>query len=134
MPQNSDIKNPNHPQKGSTTEVDPIRSEKDIKSIKQLLENYSRDYLLFVLGINNGIRVGDLLKLRVGDLRYLKPGQVHQIKESKTGKKISSSLTSLYARLWINILLPANVMNEIIYLKVLKEKTNRYRLIMLTSL
>ena len=87
MTQNSDIKNPNHPQKGSTTEVDPIRNEKDIKSIKQLLENYHRDYLLFVLGINNGIRVGDLLKLKVGDLRYLKPGQVHQIRESKTGKK-----------------------------------------------
>lgn len=87
MTQNSDIKNPNHPQKGSKTEVDPIRNEKDIKSIKQFLESYPRDYLLFVLGINNGIRVGDLLKLRVGDLRYLKPGQVHQIKESKTGKK-----------------------------------------------
>jgi len=87
MTQNLDIKNPNHPTKGSKTEVDPIRNEKDIKSIKQFLESYPRDYLLFVLGINNGIRVGDLLKLRVGDLRYLKPGQVHQIRESKTGKK-----------------------------------------------
>ena len=85
---------------------------------------------MFVLSINNGIRVGDLLKLRVGDLRYLKPGQVHQIKESKTGKKISSSLTSLYARLWINILLPANVMNEIIYLKVLKKRSNGWRLLL----
>ncbi|MCP3940917.1 MAG: tyrosine-type recombinase/integrase [Desulfobacteraceae bacterium] len=81
------IGNPNHPQKGSRIEVDPIRNEDDIKKIKQLLIQCPRNYLLFVLGINNGIRVGDLLKLRVGDLRYLKIGQVHQIIEGKTGKK-----------------------------------------------
>ena len=39
------------------------------------------------MGINNGIRVGDLLNIKVGDVRYLKPGQVHQITESKTKKK-----------------------------------------------
>jgi len=42
MTQNLDIKNPNHPTKGSKTEVDPIRNEKDIKSIKQFLESYPR--------------------------------------------------------------------------------------------
>ncbi len=39
------------------------------------------------MGINNGIRAGDLLILKVGDVRYLKPGQVHQITEFKTKKK-----------------------------------------------
>jgi integrase len=77
----------NHPKKGSRIEVEPIRREKDIKAIIQLLSGYPRDHLLFVMGINNGIRVGDLLNIKVGDVRYLKPGQVHQITESKTKKK-----------------------------------------------
>ena len=77
----------NHPKKGSRIEVEPIRREKDIKAIIQLLSGHPRDHLLFVMGINNGIRVGDLLNIKVGDVRYLKPGQVHQITESKTKKK-----------------------------------------------
>ena len=77
----------NHPKKGSRIEVEPLRREKDIKAILQLLSGHPRDHLLFVMGINNGIRVGDLLNIKVGDVRYLKPGQVHQITESKTKKK-----------------------------------------------
>lgn len=38
------------------------------------------------MGINNGIRSGDLLKLKVSNLKNVKPGQSIQIKESKTGK------------------------------------------------
>jgi len=77
----------NHPKKGSRIEVEPLRRKKDIKAIIQLLSGHPRDHLLFVMGINNGIRVGDLLNIKVGDVRYLKPGQVHQITESKTKKK-----------------------------------------------
>ncbi|WP_035240700.1 tyrosine-type recombinase/integrase [Desulfobacter vibrioformis] len=77
----------NHPKKGSRIEVEPLRREKDIKAIIQLLSGHPRDHLLFVMGINNGIRVGDLLNIKVGDVRYLKSGQVHQITESKTKKK-----------------------------------------------
>ena len=77
----------NHPQKGSRIEVEPIRKEKDIKAMLQLLSGNSRDLLLFTMGINNGIRAGDLLQIKVGDVRYLKSGQVHQIIESKTKKK-----------------------------------------------
>ncbi len=77
----------NHPKKGSRIEVEPIRNEKDIKSILQLLSSKPRDLFLFTIGINNGIRAGDLLKIKVGDIRYLKPGQVHQLTESKTKKK-----------------------------------------------
>lgn len=77
----------NHPKKGSHIEVEPIRNEKDIKAVSDLLSGKPRDLLLFTMGINNGIRAGDLLKLKVGDVRYLKSGQVHQIIESKTKKK-----------------------------------------------
>ena len=67
--------NPNHPKKGSRITVDPIRDEKDIKSISKLLKDSPRDHLLFVMGVNNGLRAGDLLKLKVKDLRYLKAGE-----------------------------------------------------------
>ena len=42
--------------------------------------------LLFTLGVNNGLRACDLLKLKVGQVKDLKPGQTIKIKESKTGK------------------------------------------------
>ena len=38
------------------------------------------------MGINNGLRVGDLLKLKVKAVRKLKIGDTLNIKESKTGK------------------------------------------------
>jgi integrase len=80
------MKNPNHPKSGSKILVHPIQNIKDIQSIKTLLVEKPRDLLLFTLGINNGIRTGDLLKLKVSDLKDLKPGDSIQIKESKTKK------------------------------------------------
>ena len=80
------MKNPNHPKLGSKILVHPIQNVKDIQSIKTLLSDKPRDLLLFTLGINNGIRVGDLLQLKVSDLKDLKPGDSIQIKESKTKK------------------------------------------------
>ena len=38
------------------------------------------------MGINNGLRISDLLKLKVGDVRDIKPGQTLKVKETKTGK------------------------------------------------
>jgi len=83
----NDIRNPNHPKKGSSIRVDPIRSKKDIKAITKLLSDNPRDRLLFIMGINNGLRVGDLLKLRVSDVRGLKVGDTLTIREGKTGKQ-----------------------------------------------
>jgi integrase len=78
--------NPNHPKKGSSITVDPIRSEKDIKKIKRLLRDNPRDLLLFTMGINNGLRISDLLKLKVGDVREVGAGETLKVKEMKTGK------------------------------------------------
>jgi integrase len=38
------------------------------------------------MGINNGLRCGDLLKLTVSDVKDLKPGETLTIREQKTGK------------------------------------------------
>ncbi|EFL52346.1 integrase family protein [Solidesulfovibrio fructosivorans JJ]] len=72
--------------RGSKATVDPIKSIESIESIKKLLSNEKRNLFLFVLGINNGLRTGDLLKLKVSDLSQTKPNELIHIKESKTGK------------------------------------------------
>ena len=49
--------------------VDPIRNIDKINEMKRFLKKQSqRDLLLFVLGINTGIRVSDLLSLKVADI------------------------------------------------------------------
>lgn len=64
--------------------VQPIREREKIQEMKNiLLESGFRNYLLFNIGINTGLRVSDILSLRVGDVR----DKTHiQIKEKKTGK------------------------------------------------
>jgi integrase len=64
--------------------VEPIRDKKLISEIKTVLmkDNY-RNYLMFVLGINTGLRIGDMLKLKVEDVR----NKTHiLLKEQKTDK------------------------------------------------
>lgn len=67
--------------------VEPITDMKDIKSIKKLLSDNARDKLLFVMGINTGLRVGDLLGLKVRDVKYVKIGDRVLLKEKNTGKE-----------------------------------------------
>jgi len=78
--------NKNHPKKGARITVNPIRNIKDIKKIKRKLKTHPRDLLLFTLGINNGLRISDLLNLKVGDVKDLQPGETLDIREKKTGK------------------------------------------------
>ena len=51
-------------------EVQPIRDRNDIEKIKNILlkDNY-RNYMLFTIGINTGLRISDLLKLKVEDIK-----------------------------------------------------------------
>jgi len=79
-------RNPNHPKKGDRLAVDPIREIKNIKAISKLTADNPRDHLLFVMGINNGLRACDLLRLKVEQVRDLKVEGTLTIKESKTGK------------------------------------------------
>ena len=64
--------------------VQPIRDREQIEKVKQILKaKNTRDYLLFVFGINSALRIGDLLSLRKRDVI---DGRV-VIKEEKTGKR-----------------------------------------------
>ena len=66
--------------------VEPITSARDIKSIKKLLSDQPRNRLLFIMGINTGLRVQDILALRISDVKHAKVGDRIAIREKKTGK------------------------------------------------
>jgi integrase len=78
--------NQNHPKKGSTIKVEPIKELKDIGTIKKLLADNPRDFALFTIGINTNLRASDLLQIKVGQVRSLKPNDSFEIREIKTKK------------------------------------------------
>lgn len=50
--------------------VEPIRNKQDIKRIENfLLKQNLRDLLFFLIGINCGLRISDILNLDVGDVK-----------------------------------------------------------------
>ncbi|MFD1674945.1 site-specific integrase [Alicyclobacillus fodiniaquatilis] len=69
--------------------VEPIRDRNKVEAIKKLLRGSNlRNYAMFCLGCNSGLRVSDLLHLVVSDVQDEK-GRIRdrvQVKESKTGK------------------------------------------------
>ena len=64
--------------------VEPIKSKKDIEAVEQyLLKRNRRNHLIFIFGINTGLRVSDILGLNIADVAnktYV------EIREKKTGK------------------------------------------------
>ena len=77
--------------------VQPIRDKKKIDSIKKILKATSlRDYCLFILGINSGLRISDLLKLQVGDVvtDKRKVKDRIELREEKTNKTKSFPISN----------------------------------------
>jgi integrase len=74
--------------------VEPIRSKEQIDLIRRL-EPDKRNRLLFVLGINVGLRISDLINLRVRDLR---DKERIAKREQKTGKETSILLNPAVRR------------------------------------
>lgn len=80
--------------------VQPIRDKSKINEMKtELKKQGTRDYLLFVTGINTGLRISDIRTLKVSDvLNEDRKSNTHvTITEKKTGKlkkfKINDSLS-----------------------------------------
>jgi integrase len=67
--------------------AEPIRNLKDVKNIKKVLSGRTRDYCMFVFGINTNLRASDILRVRVGQVKYLKAGESFEVVEKKTGKR-----------------------------------------------
>jgi integrase len=75
--------------------VQPLRTAEEIQEMKTVIrrgnkgtpkrpELGERDLLLFLMGINTGLRVGDLVRLKVGDV---KGKEIFTIREGKTKKR-----------------------------------------------
>lgn len=66
--------------------VQPIRDKETINEMKKYLkEKNERDYILFMVGINTGLRISDILPLKVKDVRE----EEIIVTEMKTGKRKS---------------------------------------------
>ncbi len=70
--------------------VEPIRDRKKINAIKGNLKRRDpRNFLLFTLGINTGLRISDILKLKVEDVKE-NTGEIKEyldLNEKKTKKQ-----------------------------------------------
>lgn len=84
--------------------VQPLRSADEIKEMLLAIKRGSkgkpkrkdladRDVMLFLLGINTGLRVGDLLSLKVGTV---KGKTSFEILEGKTKKRRSVNIEAIY--------------------------------------
>jgi integrase len=79
----------------TTYDVQPIRTITELNDFKwSLKRNCSeRDYTLFLIGINTGLRVSDLVKLKVSELLKKK---TLKVVEKKTSKVREINLTNIY--------------------------------------
>ncbi|KXH82074.1 site-specific integrase [Sporosarcina sp. HYO08] len=86
-------------------DVQPIRSLEKIEDMKWSLRKWcgERDYIMFLIGINTGLRVSDLLNLKISDVKGKKRITV---KEGKTDKPRTIQLANIYDELntYINTL------------------------------
>lgn len=66
-------------------EVQPIRSKKQIKAIGNYLKEWDEKYyIMFLIGIQSGLRVSDVLKLTVWDIQNMSEKKVKEQKTKKT--------------------------------------------------
>lgn len=68
--------------------VQPIRERKKIEAMKKVLQHNKRDMLMFVLGVNCGLRISDILSLEVNHILTVKgkPKEFFELREKKTDK------------------------------------------------
>ena len=76
---------------GKKMPADPIKRIDDIHYIQAYIKAQNkthshRNYILFILGITTGYRVGDLVTLRVKDIKRALSYGYFQIEEGKTKK------------------------------------------------
>ncbi|WP_242322132.1 tyrosine-type recombinase/integrase, partial [Bacillus cereus group sp. BfR-BA-01393] len=81
-------------------DVQPIRSKEQLQDMKWALKRHctDRDYILFMIGINTGLRVSDLLNLETSMILKLKKKSRKELKirEGKTKKERIVNITSIF--------------------------------------
>jgi len=83
--------------------VQPIRDKEKINQIKtELKKSGYRDYLLFVAGINTGLRISDLIKLKTKDIRNKTHIVIKEEKTEKTRRFLINNILKEYFDEYIN--------------------------------
>jgi len=81
--------------------VQPIRDPEIIREIKRYLKSKNeRDYMLFLVGINSGLRISDILPLRVKDAKR----PYFNLRETKTNKEKRIDMTSELRREFVSFI------------------------------
>lgn len=85
-------------------DVQPIKSLEDLDNMKWALRRFcgERDYIMFLIGINTGLRVSDILALRKEQITRLNGRKRKELSvtEIKTGKKRVLNLTAIFTELY----------------------------------
>lgn len=105
------------------TTVEPIRNIEDIKKIKEILSKNQRNYLLFMMGINCGLRISDILNL---DIKDVKEKNYIQLKEKKTGKYKKIPINENLKTIIKNFTKNKNI-NEPLFLSSFNNRMDRFR-------
>ncbi|WP_436242945.1 tyrosine-type recombinase/integrase [Paenibacillus sp. LjRoot56] len=68
--------------------MQPLREKRKIDAMKKVMSDNKRDLLMFVLGINCGLRISDILLMKVEDVLDSKgkPKSYYELREKKTNK------------------------------------------------
>ena len=73
-------------------EVQPIREKEKIEEMKvELMKIGYRDYMMFVIGINTGLRISDILSLKVSDIKDKSHITITEIKTKKNKRFLINS-------------------------------------------
>lgn len=97
--------------------VQPIRDPAKIEEVKSVLKHSSfRDYFMFVLGINTGLRISDILPLKVKDVRGKDYITLVEKKTANTRKKYKERKFTINNDLKIEIQEYTRGMNDADYL------------------
>jgi integrase len=85
-------------------DVQPIRDLQQLEDMKWALRRHcgERDYILFLIGINTGLRIGDLLTLETKTILGLKKKKRKEflIREGKTKKERMVNITGIYEEVY----------------------------------
>ena len=85
-------------------DVQPIKSLEDLDNMKWALRRFcgERDNIMFLIGINTGLRVSDILALRKEQITRLNGRKRKELSvtEIKTGKKRVLNLTAIFTELY----------------------------------
>ena len=85
-------------------DVQPIRSKEALDNMKWALKRFcgDRDYIMFLIGINTGLRVSDILALKKEQIVKLKSRKRKEftVTEGKTKKQSVINLTAIFTEVY----------------------------------